>query len=71
MPFLWIIPWVVVKRFVDNRWCWQMESDWNLIIKIPHSLLLVVNIASAVFIIKVLYSKMRKRLTKEKILKYR
>ena len=72
MPFFWIVPWIFVKRYADNVWCWQTESNYNLILKIPHSLLLIANIGSAIFIIKVLYSKMRRRsLTKEKILKYR
>lgn len=41
--------------------CWQTESDWNLIIKIPHSLLLIMNICCATFIFRVLYSQTMSR----------
>ncbi len=72
LPFLWMVPWILVKRFKDNLWCWQLESDFNLILKIPHSLLLVANVFCAVFIIRMLYSKMKYRnISFEKIKKYR
>lgn len=44
----------------------------NLVLKIPHTLILISNIVCAVFIIRILYSKMRVRqLSREKVMKYR
>lgn len=60
------------KQNKKQKRCWQAESDTNLAITIPHSILLLLNIICAVFIIRILYSKMRFRnLSKEKIKKYR
>jgi hypothetical protein len=58
LPLLWIIPWGFTKAYIDNYWCWQTASDWNLIIKIPHSILLVINMFCSFLIIKILYSKL-------------
>lgn len=74
LPFLWNIPWIFVKAFVDNIWCWQTESYYNFINKIPHTILLVANIISATYIIRVLYSKIHSRnhaMSMEKLMKYR
>lgn len=72
LPLLWIIPWICVKALKDNYWCWQTMSPYSLIIKVPHSMLLVANIGSTVYILKVLYSKIQSNtLSREKILKYR
>lgn len=49
-----------------------MESLWNLIIEIPHTILTIINVTCAIFIIKILYSKIQKpRITPEKVMKYR
>jgi hypothetical protein len=72
MPFIWTIPWVFVRMFLDNVWCWQVESDYNLITKIPHSLLLISNIVCAVIIIRILYSKLFvANMSLQKITQYR
>lgn len=72
LPVIWLLPWLIAKATAENFWCWQMRSKWNLILKVPTSILLIANICSAVYIIRILYSKMLiKNLTKEKLIKYR
>lgn len=52
--------------------CWQVESLWNLLIEIPHTILTIINVSAAVYIICTLYSKMQSHeLNPEKIIKYR
>ncbi len=57
LPVFWMVPWVFMRAFFHDFWCWQTESLWNLSIKIPHSLLLIMNISCATFIFRVLYSQ--------------
>ena len=67
-----MIPWVLIRVFIENKWCWQTESEWNLVIDVPHTLLLIVNVICTIFIIKVVYSKITMRdLNKDKIKDYR
>lgn len=57
LPVVWMTPWVAVRIMYHDFWCWQTESQWNLIMKIPHSLLLIINICFSISIIRVLYLK--------------
>lgn len=70
-----MIPWVLSKKLLDDVWCWQTESEWNLIINVSHSILLATNIFCAIVIIKILYSKIKttniSSREMEKIKKYR
>jgi hypothetical protein len=51
--------------------CWQAESKLNLILKIPHTFLLLANLVCAAYIIRVLYSKLETKISREKVMKYR
>jgi hypothetical protein len=52
-----MVPWVAFTLSYNDVWCWHTESPWKLIIKIPHSLLLITNICFAISIIRILYLK--------------
>nr|QVK45720.1 G protein-coupled receptor [Proales similis] len=72
LPFVWMIPWIVSRFFFANKWCWHEKSLVNLIIDIPHTLLLIMNAFFAIVIFRVLFSKMTaKGISMEKVKKYR
>ncbi|CAF0953379.1 unnamed protein product [Brachionus calyciflorus] len=73
LPILWIIPWLFVRIYIESKWCWQMESLWNLLIDAPHTILTLANVLSAVFVIRTLYSKINNKntISPEKVMKYR
>lgn len=49
-----------------------MESIWNLLIDAPNTILTIVNVLCAVFVIRTLYSKIiRQSVSPEKVIKYR
>lgn len=71
-PLVWNLPWILIRLVKDNFWCWQTESIYNLILKIPHTFIFIMNVFCAVYIIRCLYSKIRfPNLTREKVLRYR
>ena len=67
----WLITRLTVKMEGENVWCWQAESTLNLIVKIPHTILLLGNLVCAAYILKVLYSKLEVNISREKVMKYR
>nr|QVK45719.1 G protein-coupled receptor [Proales similis] len=72
LPLAWVLPWIVSRAYLDNYWCWQTESIYNLIIKIPHTFLLCFNIIGSVMMLRILYSKMDNRnVNPVKLIKYR
>ncbi|CAF1011690.1 unnamed protein product [Brachionus calyciflorus] len=71
-PILWVVPWIITRILLHNYWCWHSESNVNLILKIPQTIIYSVNVVCAVYIIRILYSKMKNRtMCREKIIKYR
>ncbi|RNA31080.1 Vasoactive intestinal polypeptide [Brachionus plicatilis] len=72
LPFLWILPWIFIRIYVENKWCWQMESIWNLLIDAPNTILTILNVLCAIFVIRTLYSKIiGQSVSPEKVIKYR
>ena len=59
------------RSYIAKR-CWQTQSIWNLLIDVPYTIFLVIQVICIVIIIRILYSKlMVGKLSREKLMKYR
>lgn len=41
LPIIWLIPWIFVKEFTDNYWCWQVSYIFFIKLQINNLIILL------------------------------
>lgn len=65
VPFMTVIPWVIVRVTFDNTLCWNIIDDYFWIIKGPIMVTNVINLIFFINIIRVLYTKLNASNTRD------